>query len=214
MSTLIPGVDISSIQGNININALAQQYKFLIHRCYVGNDYKDTKYDANIAAAKAAGMAVGAYHFAYPLPNNSAKPTHDPIAQANLHYQACLDSVSLVVVDLEWPIVQNWGQWGCSAQQIKDWLQAWLTEYERLSGNKPLIYTYPSFAQSLVLDSSFADYQLWIASYTNAPTIPQPWSDWTIWQNSGHASFQGITIDTDFCKDLSIFSVSSDSTSQ
>lgn len=208
-SALISGVDISSLQGNIDIAKLAQTYKFLIHRCFVGNDYKDTKYDSNIRAAKDAGMAVAAYHFAYPLPNDLTKPSHDPIKQANLHYQACLDSVSLVVLDLEWPYAQDWTKWKCTAQQIKDWTKAWLIEYERLSGNKPIIYTYPSFAQSLNMDASFPDYDLWIASYTTEPHIPAPWKDWVMWQNTGGSThFDGIAIDTDYCKDLSIFSVS------
>ena len=43
-------------------------------------------------------------------------------------------------------------------------------EYTRLdNGRKPLIYTYPNWAQTIRLNPSLAQYPLWIASYENTP---------------------------------------------
>ncbi len=34
--------------------------------------------------------------------------------------------------------------------------------------------------------SWLADYPLWIASYGASPSIPAPWSSWTMWQYDGN----------------------------
>lgn len=207
-TNLISGCDISSIQGSIDFTQLSNKYKFVICRCHVGNDYKDSKYDSNVQLAKEAGMSVGAYHFAYPLPEVAGKLNHSPDEQAILHYESAKDSVNLVVLDLEWPSVQKWKQWNCSANQIKDWTKQYLLKYEELSGKKPVLYSYPNFLDCIKFDNEFAaSYDLWIASYTKNPRIPLPWTDYVIWQYGGGSSitFNNIPIDTDYCKDLQIF---------
>lgn len=203
------GVDISAIQGNVDMVWLKNQgYAFVVCRCYVGNDYKDANYNVNIAAAKNAGLYTMAYHFPYPLPTDPAHPGRDPISQSEMHFQAA--NGELAAIDLEWPPINNWGQWGCSASQIQDWTLQYLEHYEQLSGQKMLFYTYPSFAQSINFSSTFTQYKLWIASYTNSPVIPLPWNETYMWQNSGGNSLKlpnGVPVDTDLVQDLSIWGI-------
>jgi lysozyme len=208
-STLIKGIDVSVIQGNIDwASVAAAGYQFAICRCGVGNEKgKDSKYDQNVAAATAAGLKVAAYHFVYPLPPLASQPARSPQAQAQMHVAAA-GSVPVVCCDLEWPVPQDWAKWGCSAAQIVQWTLDYLQEYERLSGIRPIVYTYPSFASSIQLPASFADtYKLWIASYTASPAIPHPWTDWVMWQNSGGTQKlpNGVPVDTDYAKDLSLW---------
>src|SRR5208283_4461391 len=105
-------------------------------------------------------------------------------------------------------------KWGCSAAQICQWVTEYLQAYESLSGIRPVVYTYPNFAQCIKLPTSFAQtYQLWIASYESTPTIPAPWTDWVIWQNTGGTGSNaghlpsGVPVDTDLAKDLSLWNV-------
>lgn len=209
MADLIKGVDISVIQGNVDFVALAATgVQFVICRCGVGNGGKDKNYDTNIAKAKAAGLKVMAYNFVYPLPTIPSQPLRDPKAQAKLHVD--WTNGELCAVDLEWPVPQDWAKWGCTAAQIVQWTIDYLEEYERLSGIRPLVYTYPNFADNIHLPAEFGQkYKLWIASYTATPHIPAPWTDWVLWQDSGGTQHlpNGVPVDTDKAKDLSLWDV-------
>lgn len=202
----VKGVDISVIQGDVDFVQLASTgVEFCIIRCGVGNGGKDSMYDKNVAKAKAAGIKVMAYNFIYPLPTTPEQPLRDPKAQAKLH--ADWTAGELVACDLEWPEPQNFAKWGCTAQQIIEWSITYLQEYERLTGIRPVVYTYPSYAHALNLPESFgSDYKLWIASYGSSPVIPKPWTDWVLWQNSNNGKLaNGCTVDTDIAKDLSLW---------
>jgi GH25 family lysozyme M1 (1,4-beta-N-acetylmuramidase) len=205
------GIDVSNIQpANINWQALATAgISFAAIKCGNGNNGIDNTYATHLAGAKAAGLKVFVYHAMFPLPTTAAEPTRDPIWQANFHYNASQGEIA--AIDLEWPTPQDWAQWGCSAKQIVDWTLAYLQEYERLSGRKPLIYSYPNFIQSLANVpevSQFANYPLWIASYEPTPFIPHPWTDWVVWQDSSgpyHLPDSGQAVDTDKVRDLSLW---------
>lgn len=207
MSNYIKGVDISTVQANVDFSWLKQQgIQFCVVRCAVGNDGTDSRYISNIAAAKAAGLKIMAYHFVYPLPSDAAHPTRDPKVQAQTHFKAAQGE--LAAIDIEWPEYKDWGKWECSAAQINQWLLDYLFEYERLDGRKPLVYTYPSFAKLVKFSAKIAEYPLWIASYTSAPSIPAPWTDWVMWQTAGGDKLKlpnGIPVDTNVCKDLSLW---------
>lgn len=208
MAELIKGLDVSVYQGDkINWKAVAAAgYKFVICRCGVGNGSKDKNYEKNIAGAKAVGLKVAAYHFVYPLPTIPNQPLRDPKAQAKLHADWAGKDI-LAACDLEWPEPENWAKWGCTAQQIVDWAVTYLEEYERLTGIRPIVYTYPYFAKAVNLPASFAQkWKLWIASYTANPTVPKPWTDWLLWQDSGGKTTNlpgGGPVDTNKARDLS-----------
>src|ERR1700722_4052059 len=212
-SNLIRGVDVSAIQGTINWQSVADAgNEFMISRCCIGNSAGvDTFYKKNVAEANAVGIKTAAYQFAYPLPTIPSQPTRDPKVQAQMHVTGAAGLVSVVALDLEWPYPQNWSQWNCSAAQIVDWTITYLETYEQLSGIRPIVYSYPSFLQTINLPASFAEtYKLWIASYTSNPVIPKPFTDYVVWQNSGGTQNLPGTktpVDTDLARDLSLWGV-------
>jgi|SRR5579859_6939733 len=208
MTDFIKGLDVSVVQGsNINWQAIVDaNYKFCIVRCGVGNDKPDVNYVKNIANAKSVGLKVAAYHFVYPLPPLDSQPLRDPLKQAQLHFNAAQGE--LACCDLEWPATQDWSKWGCSSQQINDWGLSYLQEYSRLDGRKMIVYSYPFFAQAVKFSPEYAQYPLWIASYQKSPTIPSPWTDFALWQNSGGTDRlpgTGVPVDGDLAKDLSLW---------
>ena len=211
MTDYIKGLDTASIQGKIDWQQAATSgVQFCWHRCFVGNDFPDPNYATNVQEAQAAGIKCGSYFFCYPLPTDSSHPNRDPKDQAALHDKAAgtIGQSLPACADIEWPYVQNWSQWNCSASQITQWLLTYLQEYERLSGVRPIIYSYPSFLEALNLPQSFADdYKLWIASYTTTPVIPKPFTEWTAWQTSGGTVKlpNGIPVDEDVMKDISLW---------
>lgn len=210
MTDLIKGIDVSAIQGNIDWNSVAASgIKFCIIRCGVGNGGIDGLYTKNVAGAQAAGLKVACYHFIYPLPTIPSQPLRDPVKQAQYHFNAAKGI--LACIDCEWPVPQDFAKWNCTPAQISQWMIDYLTEYERLDGRKPIIYTYPYWAHSLNLGLQFAQYPLWIASYEATPTIPKPWNNdqWILWQNSGGTQRlpNGVPVDGDYAKDLSLWNV-------
>ena len=204
---MIKGIDISTVQGTVDFASVAAAgYQFVICRCGVGNNGSDSNYKSNIAKATAAGLQVAAYHFVFPLPTNGIA-SRAPAAQAAAHFAAA-GNISVVCCDLEWPVQGDWAKWGCSPAQIIQWVTAYLQAYEALSGVRPIVYTYPNFAQSVKLPASFAQtYQLWLASYESSPAIPAPWTDWVLWQNTGGTERlpNGVPVDTNYAKDLSLW---------
>jgi len=207
MSDLIKGLDASVIQGTIDWNSVfAAGYQFCVIRCGVGNSSKDVNYTKNIAGAKAAGLKVMAYNFAYPLVTIPSQPTRAPEVQAKMH--ADWTAGELAALDLEWPAVQDWSKWSSSASQIVEWTITYLETYESLTGIRPIVYSYPNFLDNIKLPASFADkYKLWIASYTTTPVIPKPFSSWAMWQSSGgsHKLPNGVAVDIDYIPDFSLW---------
>src|SRR5205085_3829049 len=82
-STWLQGIDVSNWQGSINWTKVAADGKrFAFLKACEGRTYVDPMYAQNRQGALAAGVVVGAYHFALP---DSSKG--DAIAEAD-HFAA------------------------------------------------------------------------------------------------------------------------------
>lgn len=204
--TYIKGIDVSSIQGNIDWNKVAASgVQFVIIKCCQGNDGVDPRFSSYLAGAKVAGLKTAIYHFVYPLPTSAAHPGRDAVSQAQAHFAA--SKGELAFCDLEWPEQKDWKAWGCTPAQINQWVIDYLATYSSLSGRPMPVYTYPNFAETVKLSLELAQYPLWIASYEPLPTIPKPWSDWAVWQNTGGGGHlpSGAPVDTDVVRDFSLW---------
>lgn len=210
----VKGVDISSVQGNVDFEWLKNQgIQFVIVKCYEGNKGKDPMYERNVLGAKAAGLKVAAYHFIYPLPTDSIHPGRSPKEQAALHANAA-GNIPFACCDMEWPNPQDFPKWGVDTNFVKKWVLEYLAEYERLTHKRMILYTYLFYGKFLNLSTDFAKYQLWIANFDFPPKLPYPWTDYVIQQTGGGNTGvkmtlpNGIIVDTDLAKDLSLWGVS------
>lgn len=232
MAGYLRGLDSSSVQGDIPFDRLGPEYKFIICKTQQGNDGFDPKFSKNAEAALDRGLVVLPYCFAYPLPPGEGDhPGRDPKDQAALFVdriqKACPELASApICLDFEWPEVvakklgaKGWKEWGCDPQQLSDWMQAHSAEIARLTGKKPILYTYdwwwaavreglPSAGFHQGADVSWAaEYPLWMAWYINRwphegerPKIPKPFTDWLFWQFDGDGGLRLPNgIDSDFC---------------
>lgn len=217
---MILGVDVHAGYGAISWDRVAAAgVRFSIAKCTEGNQGKDGRFDANVAGARAQGIYVGAYLFAFPLPTDAGHPGRSPKDQARKFYA---DSKGLgkgygelpPVLDFEWPpshekekgtsrIIDTWAKWGVSPKFICDWAEECIDEMERLWERTPMIYTYPWFAKSLgdqLKRERFARCPLWLAEGSNLdkwlppeswePKVPAPWTRATFVQHG----FDGSTI--------------------
>ncbi len=156
-----------------------------------GTDVTNAWFDRDRAGARAAGLHVGAYHFARPstAPGSAAAQARTFAAKIGVQ---TLPGTLPPALDLE-------SSGGLSVAQLQGWTRTFLTTLEALTGRHPVLYTYPSFWKtSMGSTTAFADYPLWIAHYTGAagPSTPG-WSDWTFWQYSATASVAGVRGDVD-----------------
>jgi GH25 family lysozyme M1 (1,4-beta-N-acetylmuramidase)/uncharacterized protein YgiM (DUF1202 family) len=187
------GIDVSHWQGTIDwatVRAAGKRFVFI--KASESTDFVDPNYVNNVAGAKAAGLFVGAYHYADPdtTPGDGA-------AEAD-HY---LDTAPLQTGDLI-PVLDLEVTGGLSATQLQDWVKAYLGRIYERTGVRGMIYMSPAFWRSKVGDSTwFADngYKvLWIAHWTTASSPDLPAHDWggngwTFWQYTSSGSVPGIT---------------------
>lgn len=157
-------------------------------------------YARDVAAAKKAGLLVGAYHYA-----RAGRPVVDSAkAQAAFAVKARGGKVKAGELPLVLDLESN-GQ-GLSPAELAQWALTWLAETERLSGVRPIVYTYPSFFRANVAaDPAFARYPLWIANYgrdLRSPNVPAPWTKWDFWQFSAEGDLDGVATRVD----LNVFS--------
>jgi lysozyme len=209
----VRGLDLSELQGALTDaqwkELAAKGVRFVYLRAGVGNETglkaTDARFLEYVAGARAAGIAVGAYGFAYVLPNDPAHPGRDPLSQACAHFAACEGLGSRVgdlppVLDLEWPDPSAWDTWGVDEKLVSSWALQYLEKAATLWGRRPLLYTFPWFVSRARLGAEFAAYELWLAAYDPIPQVPAPWNQLTVWQKSGGDSFKlpnGVPCDED-----------------
>lgn len=180
------GLDVSQVQGIIDWSKVADAgFTFVYVKATEGGNYVDPRFVANANGAKKAGLLVGAYHF--------LTQTADVGQQINSFNRAAGAGLDLPpALDVEYPGPEKWTP-GFGSPQILG--RACLAA--DCMAQKPIIYTYPYFAQALKDSYALAEWSLWIASYkdeshfpaeSEQPVVPKPWLGWLFWQYSGNHS--------------------------
>jgi lysozyme len=182
------GLDVSHFQDTVDWPQVVQAgYSFAFIKATEGITYVDPMFAENWGGAKAAGLLRGAYHF--------FEPNDDPQQQA----ENFLNAVSLEpgdlppVLDVEYSSPS--GQ--VSTSTIIERITAWLQTVEQATGCTPILYTDPSYWNSLATEQ-FSGYPLWVADYGVAsPTLPTGWTSWAFWQFSQTGEIPGIATAVD-----------------
>ena len=176
------GIDISHWQGIIDWTKVAAAgKKFAFMKASEDIDFVDNTYVTNRAQARAAGLYVGAYHFAQP-----STGVNDAIAEAD-HF---VDTARPVSGDLI-PVLDLERTGSLSQVALTAWVQAFLGRvYERV-GVHAAIYVSPNFWRTYMGDTTWFAVNgydiLWVAHWTTgvAPSVPGAnWGGdgWTFWQ--------------------------------
>lgn len=220
---LVKGTDTSVIQGKLPVKAMVDEgISFGWARCKVGNNAgRDSVFEQTMRAFLDVGILRGGYCFPFPLKHL------DPIEQAKMFLAALLldgDVIGTrwgelpIAIDLEWPAPEEWAKWGCTPDQIVDFALAMLMYIEEQTGQKPIIYSYPYFLQSICKAKNYGNlmrYKLWLAGgsqYMNGngkwpdlatykvPTVPGWGTDWLFnqWDGNGGKRLPGSNVDADF----------------
>lgn len=171
----LDGVDISHHQsGRMNLTAArAAGLRWMYVKATEGATFKDRTHRARVRQARAAGLPVGAYHFARP-------EGRDAVAEARFF----LANIELRAGDMV-PMLDLEDTGDLTLHQLTAWTGDWVRTVTRelrrkgLDG-KPVIYT------PFNLEKGFGCL-LWVARYSDdfrPPVIPTPWRRAAIWQHS------------------------------
>jgi lysozyme len=191
--TFVDGIDVSYHQGWIDwaqVAAVGKRFAFV--RSTAGTLTADSAYAANRYGARAAGLAVGSYHFANP---DTAFNDAGNEASWFLRNAAIASGDLVPVLDLE---TAN----GLDPAALSAWVQTWLSQVTAATGVRPIIYTTPKFWSTSMADTDWFAKNgysvLWIAHWTGSS---QPWvpaggwggNGWSFWQVSSTGTVPGIS---------------------
>ena len=174
------GVDVSAYQGRIDWQNLREQgVDFAFIKATEGSSLQDRYFADNWAAAQAAGVRVGAYHFfSYDSPGETQA---DNFIAAVPVTEGALPPV----VDIEF-----YGEYldtPPEKERVRAILDPLLERLEAHYGVKPILYvTYRSYYR-YIAGGGYGDYPIWCSSPTVFPLVP----GWDFWQYSHSAELEG-----------------------
>ena len=176
------GVDVSHYQGDIDWQVIASQdISFVFIKATEGSGTTDEYFSANWENARAAGLAVGAYHFF-----SFDSPAATQAANFCTAVPVCADALP-PVIDLEYYRSDNLPE----QNAVRDSLREMLEVLQETYGKQPVIYTTESCWENYLKDSGL-QYTLWIRSiFTTPPDDLAP--SWTFWQYNPHKRLKGYT---------------------
>jgi GH25 family lysozyme M1 (1,4-beta-N-acetylmuramidase) len=194
------GVDVSSYQGAPNWSSVkASGISFAWAKATEGASITDGSFTYNQNNGKAAGVYMGAYHFAHPELNSPSSEASHFWAVAGPYIKA--DGKTLMPV-LDFEVFSG----VVGASSYSDWANQWFNDilnYASAAGVavKPILYT--SSCSACNFDSSVSRWMSWIANYNGQnPQSGTPWSvcggcnvwgGWNAWQYSSSGSVSGIS---------------------
>jgi len=176
------GIDVSHHQGEIDWDQLFNEKGFdtLIDFVYCkvteGADHTDTQYERNRSILNDMGILNGAYHYF------QAKNAPRPQAEHFLAHWKKRDIDLPPVLDVE--------DEGLSDEDLIAKMKIWLTEVERVSGMRPVIYTSLSYYETK-FRNRFPGYKFWLAAYSREPQYMTD-TDVIHWQFSETGRLPGI----------------------
>jgi GH25 family lysozyme M1 (1,4-beta-N-acetylmuramidase) len=191
----IRGVDVSHYQRTIDWPALyAGGYRFAYVKASEGRGRPDPTYRRNARAARTAGLAVGAYHFARP----DGSPG-DAVVEANAFLRLARPAAGDLAPMLD---LETAGPLGPA--DLRAWVRAWLGRVRAATGTRPMIYAGSTFWRVHMGDTmGLATYPLmWAAAQPGASIPAYGWASlgWTGWQWSTCGTVDGV----DGCIDLDV----------
>lgn len=197
------GIDISSHQhtdGDIDLPGVikgGQDFAFV--KATEGSGYVNPYFRSDVIKIMDNNIPVGFYHYA--KPSSSTEDAKEQ-AQAFISKAGIDKGVKSLppVLDIE----ENNGV--DNAEDLIEWTKAFVDEVKDLTGKDVMIYTYPSFWQNDMGNTTYFSYlPLWIANYNGATSPGQPlvggWDDWDFWQYSS----EGIVDGHDKIIDVNVF---------
>ncbi len=188
------GVDVSHHRGPIRWPSVrAQGIAFAYIKATEGGDFVDSRFQENWTQARAAGLAVGAFHF-FTFCRDGASQATNFLATVPRAADALPPAVDLEF-DGNCAWVPDWSD-------LKQQLGAFLEPLRRAYGREPVLYMTREFYDAYLRNAPdrFPSSPLWVRDVYRAPR----WlghRPWTVWQYANNGRVEGI----DGLVDLNVF---------
>lgn len=188
VGTLYEGVDLSYHNQDVDFAALkASGISFVILRVGTTNG-KDSKFEEYYAAAKAAGLHVGAYMYSYATTTAAAQAdanrTLGWIAGKQFDYPIFLDIEHESQKNLSKTTLTNIVLTYCNTMVDSGWY--------------PGLYTNKTWMELIDMTKVRRNYDVWLASWiVTGENISDYSADYSMWQYSATGKVPGISTDVD-----------------
>lgn len=184
----VHGIDVSKYQGDIDWQAVKEAgVAFAYIKATEGADRTDSKFQYNWAAAKAAGVPRGAYHFVY-----WCRQPHEEIGNFKSTVPNDADALPPVLDVEATPTSRSCKRTLYREEVLRD-MRAMLEDMERHYGKKPVIYSSVDFYQAILHSDALSDYPIWVRSTKYHPQVRYGSRNWTFWQYRSDGRVPGIT---------------------
>lgn len=185
------GIDVSTWNGSVDWEKVASDgAKFAFVKLTEGRTYVSRRRD-EINKARAAGLAVGAYHFGRP---DTDAGLHDAVAEAH-HFLEVYDRQP---GDMRPMLDMEKGMKTDDSYNVR-WALKFCDIVEASIGVRPLIYTARFYTQAYFLGADkcllerLGEEDLWWAEYSEQQHKDlDPWKEWLVWQWTGSGSIAGV----------------------
>ena len=203
------GIDVSDYQGSVNWTSVkGSGIAFAWAKATEGTGFTASTYTANANNGKAAGVYMGAYHYAHPELNSPSAEASHFWSVAGSHITG--DGLTLMpMLDIEGSALPN-GHVG--ANSLSDWINTWCANVVQLAANagvaiKPVIYV--SACNACDFDTTVSQWFSDIADYNGANAqTSTPWTvctscerwgagGWHFWQYTSTGTIPGISGNVD-----------------
>ena len=194
------GIDVSSYQGSgINWSSVKSSGRtFAWAKATEGTYYIDADFTINEANAKAAGVYIGAYHFARPDLDTGTAGADREAAYFWNEAKNYLKGGGVYLV----PMLDFETSYGSGAS-MSAWINEWCQDIKNYAAANnaavcnPVVYTDGSIASSLTSPATnwpldIADPTCGNPQTTSAGVSIGPWGFWTFWQYCWSASVPGV----------------------
>ncbi len=187
----LPGIDVSSYQGNINWASVAPYIDFSYAKATEGTYYTNPYFYNQYVGPYQYGVIRGAYHFAIPS-NSSGKAQADFFIKHGGGWSS--DGLTLPgALDIEY---NPYGSecYRLTRSQMVTWIWNFVHEYTYREHAYPVIYTTTDWWSTCTGNyRGFGTYDpLWIARYASSVgTLPNGWGFYTFWQYSPSGKLPG-----------------------
>ena len=185
------GIDVSKYQGDIDwprVRASGVSFAFI--KATEGGDHADERFADNWAAARAAGMPRGAYHYYY-----FCRPSDEQAEWFINHVPR--DAAALPpVLDLEWTHRSRTCTLRPAPADVRLEALRFLQALRIYYGKRPVIYTTVDFYRDNEL-WRIEGFPFWLRSVAGHPSETYPGQRWALWQYTGTGFVDGIAGQTD-----------------